>query len=282
MGKTICLIFSISFITMRSLLFSIGLFSISFLAGAQSFDLVIKNGKIIDGSGNSWYYGDVGVSQGKITFVGKKENYDSKRIVDAKGLIVAPGFIDVHAHVEGGEVTTPTADNFIHDGVTSVVTGNCGGSNLEVGQYFNRIDSVKTSINIATLIRHNTVRRAVLGDVNRQPTAEELNRMEMLVETAMKEGAVGLSTGLIYVPGTYAKTSEVVALAKVASKLNGVYASHIRDEGDQVHEAVSEAISIGREANIPVEISHFKVTYKPNWGRSAETIGLVEAARSPI
>jgi len=280
MGKTICLIFSISFITMRSLLFSIGLFSISFLAGAQSFDLVIKNGKIIDGSGNSWYYGDVGVSQGKITFVGKKENYDSKRIVDAKGLIVAPGFIDVHAHVEGGEVTTPTADNFIHDGVTSVVTGNCGGSNLEVGQYFNRIDSVKTSINIATLIGHNTVRRAVLGDVYRQPTAEELNRMEMLVETAMKEGAVGLSTGLIYVPGTYAKTSEVVALAKVASKLNGVYASHIRDEGDQVHEAVSEAISIGREANIPVEISHFKVTYKPNWGRSTETIGLVEAARS--
>ncbi len=264
---------------MRVLLFLIGILSISCLSVAQSFDLVIKNGKIIDGSGNSWYYGDVGVRQGKITFIGKRESYDTKKILDAKGLIVAPGFIDVHAHIEGGEVTVPTADNFIFDGVTSVVTGNCGGSNLEINNYFKRIDSVRTSINIATLIGHNTVRRAVLGDAKREPTLEEQNSMNALVESAMKEGAVGLSTGLIYVPGTYAKTTEVVSLAKVASKYNGVYTSHIRDEGDNVHEAVSEAISIGREANIPVEISHFKVTYKPNWGRSTETIGLVERAR---
>jgi N-acyl-D-amino-acid deacylase len=264
---------------MRILLFSIGLMSMTLLSRAQSFDLVIKNGKIIDGSGNSWYYGDIGIQHGKITFVGKKDNYDARKTIDAKGLIVAPGFIDVHAHIEGGELTVPTADNFIFDGVTSVVTGNCGGSNLEVGQYFKRIDSVKTSINVATLIGHNTVRRAVLGDVNREPTAEEQIRMETLVEQAMRDGAVGLSTGLIYVPGTYAKTPEVVSLAKVASRFNGVYASHIRDEGDKVHEAVSEAIAIGRDAKIPVEISHFKVTYKPNWGRSAETIGLVENAR---
>lgn len=264
---------------MRILLFSIGFMSISFLLRAQSYDLVIKNGKIIDGSGNSWYYGDIGIQQGKITFVGKKENYDTRKTIDAKGLIVAPGFIDVHAHIEGGELTVPTADNFIFDGVTSVVTGNCGGSNLEVGQYFKRIDSVKTSINVATLIGHNTVRRAVLGDVNREPTSQEQVSMEALVEKAMKEGAVGLSTGLIYVPGTYAKTPEVVSLARVASRFNGVYASHIRDEGDKVHEAVSEAIAIGRDAKIPVEISHFKVTYKPNWGRSAETIRLVESAR---
>lgn len=264
---------------MRILLFLFVLLSANTLLQAQSFDLVIKNGKIIDGSGNSWYYGDVGVRQGKIVFIGKKEKYDATKIVDAKGLIVAPGFIDVHAHIEGGEVTVPTADNFIFDGVTSVVTGNCGGSNLEVADYFKRIDSVKTSINIATLIGHNTVRRAVLGDANREPSPDEQNRMESLIEKAMKEGAVGMSTGLIYVPGTYAKTPEVVGLAKVASTYNGVYASHIRDEGDQVNEAVSEAISIGREAKIPVEISHFKVTYKPNWGRSIETIGLVERAR---
>jgi N-acyl-D-amino-acid deacylase len=264
---------------MRILLLLAGMISVSGLSQAQSFDLVIKNGKIIDGSGNSWYYGDVGVSQGKIAFIGKREIYDSKKIIDAKGLIVAPGFIDVHAHIEGGEMSVPTADNFIMDGVTSVVTGNCGGSNLEVGNYFKRIDSVKTSINIATLIGHNTVRRAVLGDVNREPSAEEQGRMELLVENAMKDGAVGISTGLIYVPGTYAKTPEVIGLAKAASKYNGVYASHIRDEGDNVNEAVSEAISIGREAKIPVEISHFKVTYKPNWGRSIETIGLVENAR---
>jgi N-acyl-D-amino-acid deacylase len=264
---------------MRILLFLLTFFFTYPLSHAQSFDLVIQNGKIMDGSGNSWYYGDVGVSQGKITFVGKKEHYDTKKILDAKGLIVAPGFIDVHAHIEGGEMTVPTADNFIFDGVTSVVTGNCGGSNLEIANYFKRIDSVRTSINIATLIGHNTVRRAVLGDANREPTLEEQNRMNTLVESAMKDGAVGFSTGLIYVPGTYAKTAEVVSLAKVASKYNGVYASHIRDEGDHVHEAVSEAISIGREAKIPVEISHFKVTYKPNWGRSIETIGLVESAR---
>jgi len=258
------------------------LFVLLFVSGrmaAQTFDLVIKNGKIIDGSGNSWYYGDVGIREGKISFIGKQEKYDAKKIVDASGLIVAPGFIDVHAHIEGGDMTMPTADNFIMDGVTSVVTGNCGGSNLEVDQYFRRIDSVKTSINIATLIGHNTVRRAVLGDVNRQPSEEEQGRMNALIEKAMKDGAVGMSTGLIYVPGTYAKTPEVVSLAKVASKYNGVYASHIRDEADKVHEAVSEAISIGREAKIPVEISHFKITYKPNWGRSVETIALVENAR---
>jgi N-acyl-D-amino-acid deacylase len=246
---------------------------------AQSFDLVVRNGKIIDGSGNSWYYGDVGISNGKITFIGKKDSYQAKRVIDANGLIVAPGFIDVHAHIEGNELTVPTADNFIHDGVTSVVTGNCGGSNLQIGRYFSRIDSVKTSINIATLIGHNTVRRAVLGDENRAPSIEEQNKMNGLVEAAMKEGAVGLSTGLIYVPGTYAKTEEVVSLAKVAAGYNGVYASHIRDEGDEVHKAVAEAISIGREAKIPVEISHFKVTYKPNWGRSVETLALVENAR---
>ncbi len=264
---------------MRYMFLICGAIFTSSALSAQTFDLIIINGKIIDGSGNSWYYGDVGIIKGKITFIGKRENYDAKKTVDAKGFIVAPGFIDVHAHIEGGDMTVPTADNFIFDGVTSVVTGNCGGSNLEVDRYFQRIDSVKTSINVATLIGHNTVRSAVLGDANREPTIEEQKQMEALVESAMKEGAVGFSTGLIYVPGTYAKTSEVVSLAKVASKYNGVYASHIRDEGDKVHEAVSEAISIGREAKIPVEISHFKVTYKPNWGRSTETIGLVESAR---
>lgn len=262
---------------MRALILLV--FLASATAQAQTYDLVIKNGRIIDGSGNSWYYGDVGIKQGKITFVGRKESYDAKKVLDASGRVVAPGFIDVHAHIEGSEMEVPTADNFIFDGVTSVVTGNCGGSNLEIAKYFKRIDSVKTSINIATLIGHNTVRRAVLGDVNRAPSADEQLRMNALVELAMKEGAVGLSTGLIYVPGTYAKTEEVFSLARVASQFNGVYASHIRDEGDDVDDAVSEAINIGREAKIPVEISHFKVTYKPNWGRSVETIGLVEKAR---
>lgn len=264
---------------MRPLLLLVALL-INALAFSQSYDILIRNGKIIDGTGNSWYYGDVGIREGKIIWIGKAEGRMAKRVIDANGLIVAPGFIDVHAHIEGGESTTPTADNFIYDGVTSVVTGNCGGSNANIAEYFSRLDSIKTSINVATLIGHNTVRRTVMGDVQRDPTPEEKERMQKLIEKAMQEGAVGMSTGLIYVPGTYSKTAEVVGLAKVAARHQGVYASHIRDEGDQVTDAINEAINIGREAKIPVEISHFKVTYKPNWGRSVETISLVENARA--
>ncbi|MBN8577480.1 MAG: D-aminoacylase [Cytophagales bacterium] len=257
-------------------------FCLALLAGtvqAQPYDLVIRNGRVIDGSGNPWFYADVAVRQGKIVRIGNLKDAKAERIIDASGLVIVPGFIDVHGHIEGGELTTPTADNFIHDGVTSIVTGNCGGSNLQVQDYFKRLDSIGMSVNVATLIGHNTVRRAVMGDVQRDPSADELQRMEQLVETAMQEGAVGFSTGLIYVPGTYSKTEEVVALAKVAARYGGVYASHIRDEGDRVHDAVQEAIDIGRYAGLPVQISHFKVTYKPNWGRSVETINLVEQAR---
>ncbi|MBX2967990.1 MAG: D-aminoacylase [Cyclobacteriaceae bacterium] len=247
---------------------------------AQSFyDIIIRNGKIVDGSGNPWFIADVGIKDGKIVSVGNLSEGTAEKVINAKGLIVAPGFIDVHTHIEGSEIRIPTAGNFILDGVTSVITGNCGGSSLNVAEYFRKIDSVKTSVNIATLIGHNTVRRAVLGEYQRDPTPEEQLQMEQLVEKAMQDGAVGLSTGLIYVPGTYSKTEEVVGLAKAASKFGGVYASHIRSEGDNVSEAIDEAISIGEVANMPVEISHFKVTYKPNWGRSVHTLAQVEGAR---
>lgn len=246
---------------------------------SQTYDMVIRNGKIVDGTGNPWFYGDLGIRDGKITFIGKLTNADSVTTIDAKGLIVAPGFIDVHTHIEGNEIRIPTAGNFILDGVTSVVTGNCGGSSVDIAEYFRKIDSVKTSVNISTLIGHNTVRKAIIGETNRDPSVEEQNKMEDLVAKAMMDGAVGLSTGLIYVPGTYAKTEEVVGLAKVAARYDGVYASHIRDEGDKVTEAIDEAIAIGELAGIPVEISHFKVTYKPNWGRSVYTLEQVEQAR---
>ncbi len=244
----------------------------------QTFDLLIKNGKIIDGTGNSWFYADVGIAQGKIVAVGKLQGA-AQRTIDAKGLIVAPGFVDVHTHIEGNDLLVPTSPNFILDGVTSVITGNCGGSHVDVAAYFRSIDSVKNSVNIATLIGHNSVRREVMGEVQRDPTATEQKQMEDLVEQAMRAGAVGLSTGLIYVPGTYSKTDEVIGLAKAAARQDGVYASHIRDEGDHVTEAIEEAINIGRQANLPVEISHFKVTYKPNWGKSVSTVAQVEKAR---
>ena len=262
---------------MRMLLFVISL--LTFQVQAQQYDLVLINGKIVDGTGNSWYYGDVAVKDGRIAAIGKIAVADARKVVDVKGLVVAPGFIDVHTHIEGNDLKIPTAGNFIHDGVTSVVTGNCGSSNTDIARYFFRLDSVKMSVNIATLIGHNSVRRAVMGESQRDPGAEEQKQMEDLVEQAMLQGAVGLSTGLIYVPGTYSKTPEVIGLAKAASRHPGVYASHIRDEGDHVTEAIEEAINIGRVANIPVEISHFKVTYKPNWGRSVSTIAQVEKAR---
>lgn len=260
---------------------SVALVLILFVFGkvsAQQYDVLIKNGRIVDGSGNSWFYGDIGIVKGKITAVGKLTG-NANHVIDAKGLIVAPGFIDVHTHIEGNDLKVPTAPNFILDGVTSVVTGNCGSSNTDIAKYFRQLDSVKTSINIATLVGHNDVRDAVMGETRRDPTADEQKKMEDLVEKAMTDGAVGFSTGLIYVPGTYSKTPEVIGLAKAASKHNGVYASHIRDEADGMTEAVEEAINIGRQANIPVEISHFKTTYKPNWGRAKSMIDQVDKAR---
>jgi len=246
---------------------------------SQQFDILIRNGKIIDGTGNSWYYGNVGVKDGKIIAIGKLPNATANKIIDAKGLIVAPGFIDVHAHIENGVFERPTADNYIYDGVTTVVTGNCGGSADDLKKFFWQMDSMKTSINIASLVGHNTVRGLAMGLDNRLATPDEQKKMEELVAQAMKDGAVGLSTGLIYLPGMYSNTEEVIGLAKTAAGFNGVYASHIRNEENRVVDAINEAINIGKAANIPVEISHFKVSGPANWGRSKETLSLVEKAR---
>lgn len=261
---------------MRSLTFLI--FLLSFSVYGQTYDVIIRNGRIVDGSGNPWFHGDIAIANGKVVAVGHVTGTAS-RVIDAKGLIIAPGFIDVHTHIEGNEWNVPTAPNFIYDGVTSVVTGNCGSSNTDIAKYFRKLDSARISINVATLVGHNDVREAIMGESQRDPTAEEQKKMEDLVEQAMKDGAVGFSTGLIYVPGTYSKTPEVIGLAKAAARHYGVYASHIRDEADGMTAAVEEAINIGRQAGIPVEISHFKTTYKPNWGRSTSMVEQVEKAR---
>jgi N-acyl-D-amino-acid deacylase len=248
-------------------------------AQSPACDILIKNGKIIDGTGNNWYYGDIAVKDGKIIKTGRNLLYTAGRTIDANGLIVAPGFIDVHTHLEGDEAKEPNATNFILDGVTTCITGNCGASNVDIGKYLHWIDSLKLSINVATLIGHNDVRKAVMGRANRDATPEEMKRMEDLVDKAMADGAVGLSTGLIYIPGTFTKTPEIIDLAKIAAKYNGVYSTHMRDEGDSVTEAIEEALTIGREAKIPVEISHFKLSGQQNWGRSKETVPMIEAAR---
>lgn len=252
---------------------------VSGVAFAQPYDLVIKNGRVIDGTGNPWVYADVAIQNGRIAHVGTIPATDAKRTIDATGLIVSPGFIDVHTHIESSLKAQPGAPNFIHDGVTTVITGNCGASSTNLKKYFDTLRIEKASINIGSLIGHNSVRMKIMKMAFREPTAREQADMEALVEQAMKDGAVGMSTGLIYTPGTYARTPEVVSLAKIASRYGGVYASHIRNEGQNVKQAIEEAIQISREAHIPVEISHFKVASKPLWGKSTETVELVEAAR---
>ncbi|MDP4262523.1 MAG: D-aminoacylase [Bacteroidota bacterium] len=260
-------------------IFFIGLISITVSVRSQTCDILIRNGKIMDGTGNSWYYGDIAIRDGRIIKTGRRLNFSANKTIDATNLVVAPGFIDVHTHIEGDEEKQPTADNFIYDGVTTVIAGNCGASNIDIGKYLQWIDSLKLSINVATLIGHNDVRKTVMGRANRDATPEEMKQMDSIVDKAMREGAVGLSTGLIYIPGTYTKTPEIVDLAKIAAKYNGVYSSHMRDEGDSVTQAIQEALAVGREAKIPVEISHFKLSGQQNWGRSKITVPMIEAAR---
>lgn len=277
---------SLYLFTMKKLL-ALLLISLSLeTVGQLPCDLVITNGKIVDGTGNSWFRGTLIIHQGRIQRIYRQsplENWSThwkpQRIIDAGDKIVAPGFIDVHTHLEGDEKKDPEAKSFLYDGVTTCITGNCGLSEVNIGRYLSFIDSLKTSINIAALIGHNDVRRAVMGRANRDASAEELLRMESIVEKAMKDGAVGMSTGLIYIPGTYSKTYEIVALAKKAAAYGGVYATHMRSEGDSVTQAIEEALHIGREANIPVQLSHFKLSGQQNWGRSKTTIAMVEKAR---
>lgn len=267
---------------MKKLLFSAILIAFCFSCVAvkaqNSFDVVIKNARVVDGTGNPWFRADIAIKDGRIVKIGAVGESEAKEVIDAKNQIVAPGFIDVHTHVENifGQ---PDAENFLRMGVTTLVTGNCGGSVTNVAEFLGRYSKTPLSVNLATLIAHGSVRAKVMGSENRDPTPEELKQMEGIVEQGMKDGAVGISTGLIYVPGTYAKTEEVVALARVANKYHGVYASHIRSEGEKVFEAIAEAINIGEQTGIPVEISHFKISSKKFWGKTNETLGLVRAAR---
>ncbi|MFN2481175.1 MAG: amidohydrolase family protein [Pyrinomonadaceae bacterium] len=248
-------------------------------AGAPAYDLLITNGRIVDGTGNPWFRADVGIKDGRIARVGRISPAETRAVIDARNQIVAPGFIDVHTHVES-IYNQPAAENFVRMGVTTLVTGNCGSSATNVAEFLGRAQKTPLAVNLATLVAHGSVRQKVMGLVNREPSPDELRQMESIVEQAMRDGAVGLSTGLIYVPGTYAKTEEVVALARVAARHGGVYATHMRSEGEKVADAIRESIKIGEEAGLPVEISHFKISTKRLWGESQMTLCLVREARS--
>ncbi len=288
--------------TLPSILLSLLLAAAAPTAAQQSFDTVLTNGHIIDGTGSPWYSGDVGIRDGKIAAIGNLSTASRKQTIDAKGMVVAPGFIDMLGQSELTILVDPRLPSKIYQGITTEVTGE-GGSVAPLNdaliqadhdryehfkltadwhtlsEYFARLEKQGMGINLATYVGATQVRRMVLGDADVQPTPHQLDQMKELVRQGMREGAVGVSTSLMYAPAPYAKTEELIALATEAAKFGGIYASHIRSEGDNVLESLDEAIRIGREAHIPVEIWHFKVGGKKNWGRMPQAIAKVEAAR---
>lgn len=244
-----------------------------------TFDLLIKNATVVDGSGAPGFRADVAVQDGRIARIGDLEDASAKRTIDATGLVVAPGFIDVHTHADD-LAQKPRAENFLRMGVTTVVAGNCGSSPTDIGKGIAEIRKAHPAINFATLVGHGSVREAVMGTERRAPSPAEMERMKALVARAMADGAVGLSTGLQYVPGTYSEESEIVELARVACKAGGLYASHMRNEGTEIEKALAETIAIGEKAGCPVEVSHLKIDSPSRWGVSAKALEMIDAARA--
>jgi dihydroorotase/N-acyl-D-amino-acid deacylase len=291
----------------KRLFAGIFLIAASYLSWAQAatppFDIVIINGHIIDGTGSPWYSGDIGIRGGKIAAIGNLSDAGRNRTIDAHGMVVAPGFIDMLGQSELTILVDPRLPSKIYQGITTEITGEGGSAAPQTDvliradrlkydhyhitadwrsfqQYFARLEKQGMGINLASFVGATQVRRVVLGDENKQPTPEQLDQMKELVRQGMREGAVGVSTSLMYAPAPYAKTEELIALASEAGKFGGIYATHIRDESDAVLPATDEALRIGREGHLPVEIWHIKVAGKANWGRMPEVVAKINAARA--
>ena len=247
-------------------------------AQPSRYDLVIAGGTVIDGSGRPGVLQDVAIKDGRIAAVGRLQRSQAAQVIDAAGLVVAPGFIDVHTHADD-LVDHPAAANFVRMGVTTIVAGNCGSSALDVGGALNALREHPAAINFATLIGHNTVRIAAMGSADRLAREPELAHMRSLVWKAMADGAIGFSTGLQYVPGTYARLPEIVDLARVATNAGGIYASHMRNEGTALEAAIAETIKVGELAGGRVEISHLKVDSPNRWGASDKALAMIDEAR---
>ncbi|MDQ3135983.1 MAG: D-aminoacylase [Gemmatimonadota bacterium] len=271
-------------------------------AQADVYDLLIRNGRIIDGTGSPWYAGDVGIRKGRIAAIGTLDSAAARRTVDAAGMVVAPGFIDMLGQSELSILVNPSLPSKIFQGITTEITGEGGSAGplndsivatdragyrhyavtpdwRTLGGYFARLERQGIGINFASYVGATQVRRMVLGDGDRTPTPDQLERMKSLVREAMREGAVGLSTSLQYPPAPYADTDELVALAAEAGRLGGTYATHLRSEGAEIDAALDEAIRIGRDAAIPVEIWHLKVAGKRSWGRMPRVVAKIDSAR---
>jgi dihydroorotase/N-acyl-D-amino-acid deacylase len=272
-------------------------------ASAQQYDLVIRNGHIIDGTGSPWYGADIAIKDGHIVKIGRLNAASTAKSIDAHGLTVAPGFIDMLGQSELSILVNPHVPSKIFQGITTEITGE--GNSIAPSDdrmiaedrasfdhykitpdwrdfqgYFKRLETQGIGINLASYVGATTVRRMVIGNDNRVPTTEELTRMRSLVLDAMHQGAMGLSTALQYAPAPYAKTEELIALASTAAGAGGIYATHMRSEGDAVFEALDETFRIGSEAKIPVEIWHLKAAGKPNWGKMPEIVERIDRARA--
>jgi N-acyl-D-amino-acid deacylase len=245
----------------------------------QDFTLLIKGGFILDGSGNPWFKGDIGINGKRIEKIGNLSDRRAAKTIDASGLIVSPGFIDVHTHCDRGIVEIPTVDNYILQGVTTVIGGNCGGHPYPVQDLFLKLEENGMSINFGCLVGHNTIRREVMELKMESPSAAELKRMQKLIRQEMQAGALGFSTGLSYLPGAYSDTEELVSLVSAIVPFDGVYTSHIRDQGKNITQAIQEAIEIGEKNNIPVLISHIKLAEDAVWGKPEMITNPVEKAR---
>jgi N-acyl-D-amino-acid deacylase len=252
---------------------------LALVAPAATYDIIIRNGRVIDGTGNPAFFADIAISQGRIAEMGRVTGTAPQQI-DAKGLIVAPGFIDVHTHADDVALM-PKAENFVRMGVTTIVAGNCGGSALDMAQFFREVEQTNVAVNVATLVGHNTVRRKAMGgDFDRPPTAGELDQMRAMVRQAMVDGAVGLSTGLIYQPGVFSHTDEILELAKVAAAYDGIYTSHMRYEDKQIRKALDEVFEVARGAHIRAEVSHIKLSGPTAWGQADQVLEYIEKART--
>jgi N-acyl-D-amino-acid deacylase len=274
-----------------------------------SYDLVIKGGKIINGTGNPWFYGDVAVQDNKLSVVGRLDELDASYVIDAEGMVVTPGFVDPHSHSDVLTLFYREMESAVMQGITTVVGGQCGSSlapinpemreELEIeyskilppgvelkltwttfDDYLTLEEKDRLGVNMAHLVGHGAIRVAAMGQKARAPTSEEMEKMKSLTIEAMMAGAYGISSGLIYPPGIFAKTDELIKVAKIASEYGGVYDTHLRGEGSTLFESLKEAISIGEKAGIPVQISHHKAASKSVWGKSMETLRMLEEARA--
>jgi len=245
-----------------------------------SYDLLIRNGRIVDGTGSPWYRGDLAVRGDTIARIAPRIDAPAARVVDAGGRVVAPGFIDLHTHARRGIFEVPTADNYVRQGVTTLMEGPDGSSPFPLGPFLDRIAATRITPNFGLFVGQGTIRSEVVGLVNRKATEPEIEKMRGMVRAGMEDGAFGLSSGLFYVPGTFTPTAEVIELAKVAGRMGGIYISHMRDEANGVLDSVKETIEIGEKGGLPTQVTHHKVIGKANWGKAVETLKLIDEARA--